>query len=160
MRKVATLLSPRVSRVLVIADRALGAFVATWIVLIAGSLYAVGGAPKAYEMGAFGQAYAGFLHNIETAAHAMRTDFCAESDASVTGCASVAPLRTAPPPVEEPHAEDFRMASTAPAPKTDLLGGVDGDDGELLMAGVHRPDPFSWYDCRAGETDCIWLQRS
>ncbi|HVY86423.1 MAG TPA: hypothetical protein VG943_14920 [Caulobacterales bacterium] len=61
------------------ARSCLRAFLATSFVLLTGTFFAIsGGPPTRAEVSEINGAYAGFLSNVESAAHTLRMDACAQ----------------------------------------------------------------------------------
>jgi len=71
----------RISHIFVFMDYLLGMLLLTAVVAAVVFFFAIGGAPKRYEMDALGGVYANFLSGVEVSARDLREEYCKQADA-------------------------------------------------------------------------------
>lgn len=86
---------PRASHIFLALDYAIGAFFALSVLVIGAGLYALGGAPKRYELQELGGVYTRVLLKLEGSARHLRSNYCADADAETAAAADCDDLNTA-----------------------------------------------------------------
>lgn len=78
---------PRASHLFLALDYAIGVFFALSVLVIGIGLYALGGAPKRYELQELGGVYTNLLLKVEGSARQLRTNYCARADSETAAAA-------------------------------------------------------------------------